>query len=85
MNFALERARKLVGGNILPASSCYPASAIPFGLSGPGATGVAARKRQPAQARRHATRQPSPKSQNAGSNRWFSSASTPDGGARYEH
>ena len=35
-------------------------------LSGAGATGVPARKRQSAQPRRNATRQPDPKSQNDG-------------------
>uniref|UniRef100_M4BEZ5 Uncharacterized protein n=1 Tax=Hyaloperonospora arabidopsidis (strain Emoy2) TaxID=559515 RepID=M4BEZ5_HYAAE len=66
MNFALERARKLVGGNMIPATSCYAAFASPLGLGGAGASGVPARKRQPAQERQHATRQPAPKSQNAG-------------------
>ena len=55
-----------MGGNTPPSSSRYAASASPLIVSGPGATGVTARKRQPAQARRHATRQPVPKSQNAG-------------------
>ena len=66
MDFALERARKLVGGNIPPASSRYAAFASPLELSGAGATGVPACKRQPLQARRHATCQPSPKSHNSG-------------------
>ena len=60
MNFALERAHNLVGGNITPAS------ASPLGLSGAGATGLPARKRQPVQALRHAMRQPASKSKNSG-------------------
>ena len=66
MNFAVERARKLVGGNIISASSLYAFSACPMGLSGAGSIDVTARKQQPAQARRHATSQPAPKSQNSG-------------------
>ena len=66
MNFALERARKLVGGNTPAASSRYAVSTSPLGLRGAGATGVPASKWQPVQARLHATRQPAPKSQNSG-------------------
>ena len=61
LNFALECARKLVCGNILPVSSRYATSASPLGTSVEGGISVPARKRQPAQARRHAKRQRLPR------------------------
>ena len=46
LNFALKRARKLVGGNIPPAPSIYADSSISLGPSGAGAARVPARTRQ---------------------------------------
>ena len=66
MNFELERACKIVDGNIPSASSRYAASDSPLGLSGACSNGVLALKRQPAHARLHATRQPVSKRQNSG-------------------
>ena len=65
MSFTMTRAREILGDNIPPTPSRYAATASPSGPIRANEAGASARKQPPAQTRRHAARQPVPKSRSS--------------------
>lgn len=84
INFAMKRAKELLGGKIPQVASRYASPAGPPGPSRRPAAGASANTQTPAQARRRATRQPVPKSRNSSGilsiGQGFEASASPSGG-----